>query len=77
MGKILAIIFLGFFAWYAVPVILRGIWFAPTFYPDYWWGPSVYDYDEAVARDGGGWFNFDPRKGGTSGQSTASIIDSL
>lgn len=78
MGKILAIIFLCVFAWYSLPLLAQGIWFSPTFYPDYWWGEPVYEYDPQVASDGGGWFNFDLRKGGAGpGRTTASVIDSL
>lgn len=77
MGKVLAIIFLVAFVYYAGPVIKQGIWYSPTLYPEYWWGPDVYNYDQGVARDGGGWFNFDPREPGFSGRTTASIINGL
>ncbi len=77
MGKVLAIIFLIAFVWYAGPLLKSGIWYSPTMYPDYWWGEDVYEYDDQVAKEGGGWFNFDPRKPATRGRTTASIIDSL
>ncbi len=77
MGKVLAIIFLVVFFWYAIPIVGQAIWIAPTAYPNDWWGQSIYPYDSQVAQDGYGWFNFDPRKSDTSGRSTASVFDSL
>jgi hypothetical protein len=77
MGKILAIVFLVVFVWYAIPLLGRGIWFSPTMYPNDWWGDHPYNYDPQVASDGYGWFNFDPRTGPDSGQTTASVFDSL
>lgn len=77
MGKIIAIIFLAVFAWYAVPLLARGIWIAPTAYPDYWWGPDIYQYDAQVAQDGSGWFNFDPRESSGEGMTTATVFNSL
>ncbi len=77
MGKILAIIFLCVFGWYAIPLLVRGIWISPTMYPDYWWGEHVYDYNPQVASDGYGWFNFDPRKDPGRGMTTASVFESL
>ncbi len=77
MGKIIAIIFLAVFAWYALPIMAKGIWVSPTMYPTDWWGDDVYDYNPQVAQDGYGWFNFDPRKPADSGRTTASVFDSL
>lgn len=77
MGKILAIIFLCVFAWYAIPVLAKGVWIAPTMYPSDWWGQDVYHYNPQVAQDGYGWFNFDPREAPGSGQTTASVFNSL
>ncbi|MBP6857760.1 MAG: hypothetical protein KBC11_01005 [Candidatus Pacebacteria bacterium] len=77
MGKIIAIIFLAVFAWYALPIMAKGIWVSPTMYPTDWWGDDVYDYNPQVATDGYGWFNFDPRKPADSGRTTASVFDSL
>lgn len=78
MGKILAIIFLCVFFWYAVPIVKQGLWIAPTAYPQDWWGgEDIYNYNPQVARDGYGWFNFDPRKPADSGRTTASVFDSL
>jgi hypothetical protein len=57
MGKILAIVFLVIGAWFAVPKIAQAQWFAPTLYPNYWWGQSVYNYPPQVAQRGYGWFN--------------------
>lgn len=58
MGKVLAIIFLFVFAWFAVPKIAQAQWFAPTLYPNYWWGQPVYNYPPQVAQRGAGWFSF-------------------
>ena len=77
MGKIIAVIFLVVFVWYSIPLLSRGIWIAPTAYPDYWWGQGIYEYDPQVASEGYGWFNFDPRKHDTRGQSMASVLESL
>lgn len=77
MGKILAIIFLAVFAWYALPIMARGIWVSPTLYPSSWWGEPIYDYSTEVAKYGYGWFNFDPRNSDISGQTTANIFNSL
>lgn len=57
MGKILAIVFLIVFAWFAIPRIAQAQWFAPTAYPNYWWGEPVYDYSPRVAQQGYGWFS--------------------
>lgn len=77
MGKILAIVFLCVFAWYAIPVLRSGIWIAPTYYPSDWWGEPVYDYNPQVADQGYGWFNFDPRNSVDSGRTTASVFQTL
>lgn len=77
MGKIIAIVFLVVFAWYAIPFLAKGIWISPTMYPSDWWGQNTYNYDSQVAQDGYGWFNFDPRKGADSGRTTASVFNSL
>lgn len=57
MGKVLAIIFLIVFAWFAVPRIAQAQWFAPTAYPSYWWGAPVYSYPQQVHNRGWGWFS--------------------
>ncbi len=58
MGKILAIIFLVVFAWFAIPHIAKAQWISPTLYPSYWWGASpVYQYDPVTANRGYGWFS--------------------
>ena len=58
MGKIIAIVFLVIFAWFAVPRLAQAQWFAPTLYPSYWWGAPAYNYQPAVHNRGWGWFNF-------------------
>ena len=78
MGKVLAIIFLVVFAWYAVPILSRGIWIAPTAYDtESWWGDQPFTYDPQVAQAGYGWFNFDPRKPNGPGQTTREVLDSI
>ena len=78
MGKVLAIIFLAVFVWYAGPILKQGLWFAPTLYPEYWWGEDVYDYTPAVASDGYGWFSFDPRETSSNrGMTTNTLLESL
>ena len=77
MGKVLAIIFLVVFCWYAVPILSKGIWIAPTAYPDYWWDEQPFGYTPQVAQQGYGWFSFDPRKAPDPGQTTANVFDSL
>lgn len=77
MGKIIAIIFLVVFAWYSVPLLARGIWIAPTAYPNDWWGSDIYQYDLQVAHEGSGWFNIDPRKSSGKGVTTATVFNSL
>lgn len=58
MGKILAIVFLVVFAWFAVPRLAQAQWFAPTLYPSSWWGQQVYNYPPVVQNRGWGWFSF-------------------
>jgi hypothetical protein len=77
MGKILAIVFLCVFVWYAVPILKQGVWFSPTLYPTDWWGEPIYEYEPQVAQDGYGWFSFDPKEHSTSGRTTANVFDSL
>jgi fatty acid desaturase len=77
MGKIIATIFLAVFIWYSVPLLLRGLWVSPTLYPDYWYGEDIYNYEPQVAREGYGWFNFDPRKDPTRGTTMANVLESL
>ena len=77
MGKIIAIIFLVVFFWYAIPLASQGIWISPTLYPDSWWGQDIYEYNPQVAKDGYGWFQVDPRKHPTSGRTMANVLESL
>ena len=77
MGKILAIIFLVVFAWFAIPQLAKGLWFAPTLYPDSWWGEHIVEYEPQVASQGFGWSNFDIRKDNIGANSQASALDSL
>lgn len=58
MGKILAIVFLVIFAWFAVPRLAQAQWFAPTLYPASWWGAPLYDYSPRLGQQGYGWFGF-------------------
>jgi hypothetical protein len=63
MGKVLAIVFLVVFVWWAYPFVSRGLWIAPTaVMPDSWMG----DYARATGQDllatppqGYGWYRFD------------------
>lgn len=66
MGKILAILFLIVFAWFAIPKIANAQWFAPTAYPNYWWGQPMYDYSPRASQQGYGWFSFNFLGGRTS-----------
>jgi hypothetical protein len=77
MGKILATIFLIVFVYFTGPKLWQGLWYSPTLYPTDWWGEKVYNYDSEVAKQGGGWFNIDPREDPTSGRTTASVFNSL
>lgn len=59
MGKILAIVFLIVFAWFAVPKIAEAQWITPTLYPSYWWGQPIYNYPSITAQRGYGWARLD------------------
>lgn len=63
MGKVLAIVFLIVFVWWAYPFVSRGVWITPTVVmPDSWMGDYVRannaDY-LATPPSGYGWFHFD------------------
>ena len=78
MGKILAVVFLVVFFWYAIPILSQGIWFSPTMYPNDWWSnENIYNYSPQVASDNFGWFNFDPRKPSDGARTTANVWGGL
>lgn len=57
MAKVLAIIFLVVFAFWAYPHIANAEWFAPAPTPNYWWGNSYgTTYNN---RQNAGWVQFD------------------
>jgi hypothetical protein len=58
MGKLLAIVFLIVFVWFAVPHLRRGEWLAPTAISPDWQGLTP-TYGLASPPEGYGWFRFD------------------
>ena len=63
MGKVLAIIFVIIFIWWAIPHFARGEWIAPTaIAPDSWvteWDKTGYASALATPPQGYGWFHYD------------------
>lgn len=63
MGKVLAIVFLIVFIWWAYPFVSRGEWFAPTAVAPNTWMSNYLAQDDrtllATPPTGSGWFRFD------------------
>ena len=63
MGKVLAIVFLIVFVWWAYPFVSRGLWIAPTAVaPNTWMSDYLSSEDRvllATPPEGYGWSRFD------------------
>ena len=63
MGKVLAIVFLIVFIWWAYPFVSRGLWIAPTAVAPNTWMVEYLPDDQrellATPPEGYGWFRFD------------------
>jgi len=63
MGKVLAIVFLIVFVWWAYPFVSHGVWIAPTaIMPDSWMSNYATQHGGtllATPPEGYGWFRFD------------------
>ncbi len=61
MGRLVAIIFVLWFAWVSYPHLARGEWLAPTPLPPEWWAGQYAQEYQALATPsvGYGWYRFD------------------
>ena len=54
LGKVIAVIGLILFVWWAYPLLARGEWFAPTPLPPGWWGlAQAPEYSQLATPDPG------------------------